>query len=586
MKKSYNHITINLFFALWFFLIIFFLLLNTNKHFDFADEAFYILNVSNPTEIIATVTNFGFLNSFIFKDLNSSIVAYRIIGILLLILAGFFFSYNFIIFFKNRFKNINIDKILFILFISVTILNFYKHWLVTPSYNYNIFLSILVILSSIFFYLNCEKNLLNLAFYQKIKSLFYCSIFFSVAIAFGLLSKITFISFLLLAFLFLFYFSKYKINTIIFLSLNLLFSLFIVYLFIIIFYENTDQFIFSNQLDYQFRKSLNAGYKLNDMFSNLYLNLFQALEFFITSYFKLIYIVTSIFFIFLLKKKYSLILLKNLFFILFIFFFIFDITTPLFSLFFFIILNIIFSLKENYFFYKKNTELFYILFFLLLVPFSFSLGTNNNIISHTFFLNFIYFFLSLIILSVNNFKYLRIFQFIYIFLCFFFTTHNLYSSYKLPYGFKDKVDTSNLVEVNFNIGGKIFIEQKKAKLFNKIKSDYILNGWIEGEYLIDFTGSNPGIIMLVGGKFISVPWLMGYWPGSEEYIYLTLKNFNDIEKIKKSWIFTSDDTKKNFNENYILDNLNINFSSTYEKISSYKDEKGITLSLWKPILSN
>jgi hypothetical protein len=246
----------------------------------------------------------------------------------------------------------------------------------------------------------------------------------------------------------------------------------------------------------------------------------------------------------------------------------------------------IFSLKENYFFYKKNTEIFYILFFLFLVPFSFSLGTNNNIISHTFFLNFIYFFLSLIILSLNNFKYLRIFQFSYIFLCFFFTTHNLYSSYKLPYGFKDKVDTSNLVEVNFNIGGKIFIEQKKAKLFNKIKSDFILNGWIEDEYLIDFTGSNPGIIMLVGGKFIAVPWLMGYWPGSEEYIYFTLKNFNDIQKIKMSWIFTSDDTTKNFNEIYVLDKLNINFSSTYEKISSYKDEKGITFSLWKPILSN
>jgi hypothetical protein len=162
----------------------------------------------------------------------------------------------------------------------------------------------------------------------------------------------------------------------------------------------------------------------------------------------------------------------------------------------------------------------------------------------------------------------------------------LYSSYKHPYGFKDKVDTSNLVEVNFNIGGKIFIEQKKAKLFNKIKSDFILSGWKEGEYLIDFTGANPGIIMLVGGKFISVPWLMGYWPGSEEYIYLTLKNFNDIQKIKMSWIFTSDDAKKNFNENYILDKLNINFSSTYEKISSYKDEKGITFSLWKPILTN
>jgi hypothetical protein len=371
MKKSYDYIFINIFFSLWYFLITFFLLFNTNKHFDFADEAFYILNVSNPAEIIATLTHFGFLNSFIFKDLNSSIIAYRIIGILLLILAGYFFSYNFIIFFKNRFKNINIDKNLFILFISVTILNFYKDWLVTPSYNYNIFLSILVILSSTFFYLNSEKKLLNLAFYQKIKYLFYYSIIFFVAISFGLLSKITFIFFLFLVFLFLFYFSEYKINTILFVSLNLLFSSFIAYLFIITYYENTDQFISSNLLDYQFRKSLNAGYKLSDMFLNLYLNFFQALKFFITSYFELIYIVTSIFFIFLLKKKYPLIVLKNLFFILFIFFFIFDITTPLFALFFFIILNIIFSLKENYFFFKKNLEIFYILFFLFVIPFFF-----------------------------------------------------------------------------------------------------------------------------------------------------------------------------------------------------------------------
>jgi hypothetical protein len=99
----------------------------------------------------------------------------------------------------------------------------------------------------------------------------------------------------------------------------------------------------------------------------------------------------------------------------------------------------------------------------------------------------------------------------------------LYNSFNYPYGFKVKVDTSNLLEVNFDIGGAIFMEQKKAIILNKIKKDFILNGWERDSYLIDFSGSNPGIVLLVGGKFISVPWLMGYWPGSQDYIYLVLK---------------------------------------------------------------
>ena len=153
-KKNF----INYFFLIWTLLLYLFLILKANFHLDLTDESFYILSSSFPKKIKGIITHFGYLNNLVFNDLGFNIIAFRIFGILFLGVASVFFIINFLIFFNISTKsNISI-KLTTLLFVSAT-LYFYKHWLLTPSYNYNIFASYLMVAGISFNLLRNEENI-------------------------------------------------------------------------------------------------------------------------------------------------------------------------------------------------------------------------------------------------------------------------------------------------------------------------------------------------------------------------------------------------------------------------------------------
>ena len=89
--KIKKKIFVNYFFLIWTLLLYLFLIFKSNFHFDLTDESFYVLSSSFPSQIKGSVSQFGFLNYYIFKNLGFDVITFRIVGILFLLAASTFF---------------------------------------------------------------------------------------------------------------------------------------------------------------------------------------------------------------------------------------------------------------------------------------------------------------------------------------------------------------------------------------------------------------------------------------------------------------------------------------------------------------
>jgi hypothetical protein len=561
----------NYLFFIWTLLLYVFLVFKANFHFDLTDESYYVLSSSLTTQIKGSISQFGYLNYYIFKDLGFNIIAFRIVGILFLFAASAFFIINFLIFF-NIYTKSNISITLTsLLFVSAT-LYFYKHWLLTPSYNYNIFLSYLMVAGIFFNLLRNQENLTINSLAYWIFLMWLSSFFILVAI----LSKFTALFFFIILAMVTFYFFKDKKKfTILFIILSI-FLLKNFFLYIHFFFINFNFFIENITTGKDYLYTLDAGHKVIDNFINILLGFFTAFKFLIFNlHLEKIFLFIYLFLIFYLKNKNYLIKAILYMIILFSFLFFDKLTTPLFLLFLLIIFLILklkfFSITSTF---KKKIKL---LTFIIIVPFLFSLGTNNNIISHTFFLNS--FYLLAISIIIQLIKPGKKYNLLFTLSVFFLTTNILIKSFYNPYNLGHK-HNGNVEKVKFSKYGELYLDEKLAKNLNSIKMAFNSNNWVKNRTIIDLTGTSPGILVLVEGKFIGTAWLPGSWNGSEQLIIKILSSATK-EDILQSWILTSNNLKeKNFNHNKILEKLNIS-TNNFVSLGEYPLNK-IDITIWKP----
>ena len=562
---------VNYFFLIWTLLLYLFLVFKSNFHFDLTDESYYVLSSSFPSQIKGTVSQFGNLNYYIFKNLGFNVVAFRIFGILFLLAASTFFIINYLLFFNIYTKsNISI-KLTSLLFVSAA-LYFYKHWLLTPSYNYNIFLSYLMVAGISFNLLRNQENL-------SIKSLGY-SIFLmwlsSFFILVALLSKFTALFFFIILVMVTFSFFKDKKKFTILFTILTIFLLINFFLYIHFFFINFNFFIENITIGKDYLNKLDAGYKITDNLINILLGFFTAFKFLIFNlHLEKIFLFIFFFLIFYLKNSNYLIKAIFSLIILFSFFFFDKLTTPLFLLFLLISFLI---LKFRIFSITSITKKIKLLIFIIIVPFLFSLGTNNNIISHTFFLNS--FYLLAISIIIQLIKPDEKYNLLFTLSVFFLTTNILIKSFYNPYNLGYKY-VGNFEKVKFSKYGELYLDEKLAENLNSIKTAFNSNNWKKNGTIIDLTGSSPGILLLVDGTFFGgIPWLVGSWNGSEQYITKVLSSATK-EEILQSWILTSNNLEeKKFDHNKILDKLNIS-KNNFLNVGEYP-LKNINITILKP----
>jgi hypothetical protein len=561
----------NIFFFTWTLALYVFLILKSNFHFDLTDESYYVLSSSLPTQITGSISQFGYLNYYIFKGLGFNIIAFRIVGILFLLVASAFFIINFLIFF-NIYTKSNISITLTsLLFVSAT-LYFYKHWLLTPSYNYNIFLSYLMVAGISFNLLRNQENLTINSLAYWIFLMWLSSFFILVAV----LSKFTALFFFIILATVTFYFFKDKKKFTILFTILSIFLLINFFLYIHFVFINFNFFIENIITGKDYYYTIDAGHKVADNLMNILLAVFTAFKFLIFNlHLEKIFLFIYFFLIFYLKNKNYLIKAILYMVILFSFLFFDKLTTPLFLLLILIIFLIlkfrIFSISSVT---KKKIKL---LIFIIIVPFLFSLGTNNNIISHTFFLNSFYLLaISIIIQLIKPDKKYNLFFTLSVF---FLTTNILIKSFYNPYNLGHK-HNDNVEKVKFSKYGELYLDEKLEKNLNSIKMAFNSNNWKKNGTIIDLTGSSPGILVLVEGKFIGTPWLAGSWNGSEQLITKILSSASK-EDILQSWILTSNNLEeKNFDHTKILEKLNIS-TNDFVNLGEYP-LKNIDITIWKP----
>ena len=562
---------INYFFLIWTLLLYFFLVFKANFHFDLTDETYYVLSSSFPSQIKGSVSQFGFLNYYIFKNLGFDVITFRIVGILFLLAASTFFIINYLIFF-NIYTKSNISITLTSLLFVSAALYFYKHWLLTPSYNYNIFLSYLMVAGISFNLLRNQENLTINSLAYWIFLMWLNSFFILVAV----LSKFTALFFFITLATVTFYFFKDKKKFTILFTILSIFLLINFFLYIHFVFINFNFFIENITTGKDYLYTLDAGYKVTDNFTNILLGFFTAFKFLIFNlHLEKIFLFIYFFLIFYLKNKNYLIRAILYMIILFSFFLFDKLTTPLFLL--FLLINFL-ILKFKFFsitlITKRKIKL---IIFIIIIPFLFSLGTNNNIISHTFFLNS--FYLLAISIIIQLIKPSKKYNLLFTLSVFFLTTNILIKSFYNPYNLGHK-HSGNVEKVKFSKYGELYLDEKLAKNLNSIKMAFNSNNWIKNGTIIDLTGSSSGVLVLVDGKFIGNAWLGGSYKGLEQYITKILSSATK-EELSQSWILTSNNLEeKNFDHIKILEKLNIS-TNNFVNLGEFP-LKNIDITIWKP----
>jgi len=153
MKKIFNALISNILIFISIgisFYILFLLTINVSRGFDITDESFYILWAQFPEVVIASVTSFGFYTGLIHFISGENLALFRLTGILILLLASFFFAKELYQYVLNitKTKPSRKELVLFIIPITTASLAYYRYWLITPSYNWLNLVGILLFIAA------------------------------------------------------------------------------------------------------------------------------------------------------------------------------------------------------------------------------------------------------------------------------------------------------------------------------------------------------------------------------------------------------------------------------------------------------
>jgi hypothetical protein len=104
--------------------------------FDFTDEAYYLINITNPWAYDTIATQFGFIYYFLFKLAGENIAILRIFNFFLIFTVNMVLAYLFLDNFLKLEQGFTKKIRLYLTFsLAVASLIFYSLWLPTPNYN-------------------------------------------------------------------------------------------------------------------------------------------------------------------------------------------------------------------------------------------------------------------------------------------------------------------------------------------------------------------------------------------------------------------------------------------------------------------
>ena len=130
--------------------------------------------------------------------------------------------------------------------------------------------------------------------------------------------------------------------------------------------------------------------------------------------------------------------------------------------------------------------------------------------------------------------------------------------------------------------GSLYVDKPTAGYINDLKRIALKADWKPGTPFIDLTGGSPGAAVILGGRIMGVPWLLGAYKGSSEFAKTAIEMVSKSEQ-RAAWVLTAPENKKRI-PSEILVGLGLDFPKSYEMVgkvkTGYRDEVQL---FWKPL---
>ncbi|WP_151948822.1 hypothetical protein [Aliarcobacter butzleri] len=561
------------------------LIFNADRGFDITDESYYILGAMYPYDVFSVITHENYYTGLLFYLSSYNLAIFRIFGILVLLLSSVWFASELYRYIDEKFElnYINYNKLYFILIISLSSLSYYLWWLVTPSYNWLSLVAMMLAMASIFRIINNNDKL------EKLFNVEYIYLGFSLCLLF--MAKPTSLLALFPALVLFVLFNYKKISiTKVFISTSVVFFTLIIFHLILL----DGGFI---SYIYKFKESmerlslLEGGHGLQNSIISLYdkglslyskINIHKLIVFVLFSLFITRYFYTNKLFLNILTFIFIIWFAYLLYFPTIVPFGInekFYITILIFSI--YIVLLYFFTEQRIKLNIKIYLEALFLLLFLSYLSIAISFGTNNIIwfhssLSYILPVSGLMSFIFIIDKYHSIFKNIKVIVGIIISLSIFVLLDN---AYKNPYRLNTSIE-KQIEKVDLLGGLKVDYEQK-IYINDLIRIKSLIKKNDEEIYLIDFTGGTPGANVILKGKFFQQQWLLGGYPGSNNFGYRILNNVPQ-EKLENAWILIAPNGILSLNSN-LFSKLNLNITDNYDKMGTvfFKTRNEIQ-ELWKP----
>jgi hypothetical protein len=130
--------------------------------------------------------------------------------------------------------------------------------------------------------------------------------------------------------------------------------------------------------------------------------------------------------------------------------------------------------------------------------------------------------------------------------------------------------------------GSIFVDKKTAKYVNDLKRIAFDAGWKRGMPLVDLTGGSPGAMVTLGGKILCIPWLIGGYKGSNDFVLAALDMVSN-STLHVAWVLTAPGGSRGLSSE-ILSYLGLDFPDSYKAVgklrTGHRNEEQV---LWSPL---
>lgn len=582
--------------------LLFILLLSVDKGLDITDDSFYIIHAGYHKLYLNGMSDFGIYTGILYNLADNNIAMFRLIGMLLLTAVSLFSSWEFVKYFESRFDRVSygrFGKAVYSLVLTAGVLSYYyMYWLTTPSYNWMLLTGSMMIFGAIFLFYNKTVNNMQMKFLDIITPSLLIGLggFLLVnsnplaAFAIGIITLLFIIA------------SNSKIkDKLLFTAFSSTIAIVLLYLHIIYVSGNISAHIENIKLSLELSAAMGGGHTISEVLvksGKSVISVFNPVGFAKNNY---LYVLSAVFLFFLSKILFQRRIIKNESYILLIDLTIliimsayilgnfsnnglygFEMVHLILLLLLLYVLKIFFTSTKSEFFEKEfNRGIYILLILIFLIPIFLRFGTANELISASFAGAYFYFII-IFIMSAHIYPYARkIYRYFVLLLMLSLLLKIQFNGYNDPYRLITPLNQQTHKIKILGNPSVLYVDEITKKWVEGLQFGAMENGWESGYYLLDFTGGTPGAAVILNAKAPGRAWLLGGYPGSDEFVYRAL-SMVDKNIINEAWILTTPEGIRKISD-IVMQKLDIdlnNYKRVTEVKTAHRDEHQI---LWKPV---